>query len=45
MDHITVRHIVEAVSGTLLCGDADTELKHTSALIPGVCAGRICLFR
>ena len=41
MDHITVRHIVEAVSGTLLCGDADTELKHIS----GVCAGRICLFR
>ena len=30
MDHITVRHIVEAVSGTLLCGDADTELKHIS---------------
>ena len=28
MDHITVRYIVEAVSGTLLCGDADTELKH-----------------
>ena len=28
--HITVRHIVEAVSGTLLCGDADTELKHIS---------------
>ena len=30
MDHITVRHIVEAVSGTLLCGDADTELEHIS---------------
>ena len=30
MDHITVRHIVEAVSGTLLCGDADTEVKHIS---------------
>ena len=30
MDHITVRYIVEAVSGTLLCGDADTELKHIS---------------
>ena len=31
MDHITVRHIVEAVSGTLLCGDADTELKQSFA--------------
>ena len=27
MEHITVRDILEATGGTLLCGDADTELQ------------------
>ena len=27
MEHITVRDILEATGGTLLCGDADTELR------------------
>lgn len=30
MEHITVKDIVDAVSGILLCGDMNTELKHIS---------------